>query len=302
MIDEGSPNHVALFVSDLADSSLDALSPWNLPFRSPTYTIHSRQDTRTEELTVEARRVRTVPESVFAVTVERGFNVSFIRPNHGLQWHHVGFWSDDLEGDAARLEDVGYVKDVWWLDDYGRITLFVYMISQQGLRVELTHSARDLWIQAFRQEYEAGVAADAAAEVPLPRRYGRRVHHLAAVLDDPQAEARALEKALGIRWGDSVESEAEIVDQDGPRLIVTRSLTSLSRMPMRFVFAEFPVADRGWDHVAFQSEHLMDDVVALEQAGYRQRARWNGSRVGEKAVLMSAPEGTRVKLVANGMG
>jgi len=293
---ERSPYHVAVFVDDFSDSSLDVLSSWRMRSKSPTFTVHSHKG-GTEELCVEALFVRTDPELEFSVAVEHIDDFTFIRPNPGNGWHHVGYWSDDFVAEVARLESEGWSRDVWWEDEDGGVAFFAYMLSAQGLRVELTDLGT---VQRILREQGDNIAREMIGDETAPF---RAVDHVAAVVDDPEAEARALERALGVRWGDPVESEVVVFDGGGERAFVTRSITSLSAPPLRFVQREWagsrvPGDRDGWDHVAFRSSQLDEDVAALQQAGYERLARWPGSQDGEASVLLSAPEGTRVKLVS----
>jgi hypothetical protein len=298
-----APFHAALFVADLGESSLGAVSRWNPRFESPTLPLHSHQGD--EPLRIEARRVRTDPRLPFNVTVERGFDVEMIRPNRGNRWHHVGFWSRNLEEDARRLEEHGYVRDAWSQDDEGGLATFVYLLSPQGLRIELTQDAHEPWTEWWHREHAAGVAEDVAQGLAAAEVQGRVLHHIGAVLDDPETEAQALQRAIGVQWRQAVEAEAVVFDGDIERKVGTRLMMSTGTPPFVFVHRSwhndrFPGDDDGWDHVAFVSTHLDEDVAALEQHGYRRTVGWNRGLVGrEQAVLLSAPEGTRVMLVAD---
>jgi hypothetical protein len=297
------PFHAAVFVADLGESSLGAVSHWNPRFESPTLPLHAQQGH--EPLRIEARRVRTDPGLPFNVTVERGFDVELIRPNRGNRWHHVGFWSQDLEDDAGRLEQHGYVRDAWSQDDEGRLVTFVYLLSPQGLRVELTQDAHEAWTEWWHREHAAGVAEDVANGLPAADVQGPLLHHIGAVLDDPEKEAHALQRAIGLQWQRPVEAEATVIDGDVERNVTTRVITSASTPPFVFVWRSrrddrFPGSEDGWDHVAFGSSHLDEDVAALEKQGYRRTVCWMRGFLGRKrAVLLTAPEGTRIMLVAN---
>ncbi len=298
-----APFHAAVFVADLAESSLGALSRWNPRFESPTLPLHSHEGH--EPLRVEVLRVRTDPRSPFNVSVERAFDVQFIRPNQGNRWHHVGFWSGDLESDAHRLEEHGYVRDAWSEDGDGRLETFVYLMSPQGLRVELTQDANEHWTDWWQGVHAAAIAEDLAQGMAPDEVQGRPLHHIGAVLEDPEAEAHALEEAMDIEWTQPFEAEATTVQGDRERTVATRMMTSTGTPPLTFVHRawggdRFPGEEDGWDHVAFVSTQLDKDVAGLELLGYQRTASWKQgfSNAGE-AVLLTAPEGTRVMLVAN---
>jgi hypothetical protein len=298
-----APWHAAVFVADLEESSLGAVSRWNPRFESPTLPLHSHQGH--EPLRIEARRVRTDPRLPFNVTVERGFDVTLIRPNRGNRWHHVGFWSLDLEEDARRLEQQGYVRDAWSQADDGRLDTFVYLLSPQGLRVELTQDAHERWTEWWRSEHAAGVKEDVANGMLAADVQGRVLWHIGAVLGDPETEAEALQRAMGVQWRQPVEAEATVFDGDGERTVRTRVMTSTGTPPFVFVQRSwrddrFPGEDDGWDHVAFAAADLDEDVAGLEKEGYRRTVWWTQGFLGrERAVLLTAPEGTRVMFVAS---
>src|SRR5262249_51792578 len=109
-VPDRSPFHFAVFVPNLGETSLGALSPLNPAFPSLTMPVYSRRGVG--ELTLGARRVRTSGPSSFTVAVEQS-SCDFIRPNAGNRWHHLAFLSDDLDADVSRLEEVGYVREVW---------------------------------------------------------------------------------------------------------------------------------------------------------------------------------------------
>jgi hypothetical protein len=297
-----APFHAAVFVADLAESSLGALSRWNPRFESPTLPLHSQRGH--EPLRVEVLRVRTDPRSPFNVSVERAFDVQYIRPNQGNRWHHVGFWSRDLEADARRLEGHGYVRDAWSEDGEGRLETFVYLMSPQGLRVELTQDGHEQWTDWWHGVHAAAIAEDLAEGMSPDEVQGRPLHHIGAVLDDPETEAHALEVAMGIEWNEPFEAEAVVFEGDRERTVATRMMTSTGTPPLTFVQRggngdRFPGEEDGWDHVAFVSTQLDEDVAGLEQLGYRRAACWNqGFSTASEAVLLTAPEGTRVMLVA----
>ncbi|EYT57139.1 VOC family protein [Microbacterium sp. UCD-TDU] len=67
----------------------------------------------------------------------------------GEALHHLAYWSDDLEADAASLEAAGYTREAHGTDEEGRIR-FVYLISPEGVRIELgatwSKPAWDDWV------------------------------------------------------------------------------------------------------------------------------------------------------------
>jgi hypothetical protein len=78
--------------------------------------------------------VEAVPDSVWQPT-----------PGHG--WHHVAFWSSDLPGDVAELEQNGYWREVCGRRAEVVPSFFAYLVSNTGYRIELVDVA-------YREEYE----------------------------------------------------------------------------------------------------------------------------------------------------
>jgi hypothetical protein len=294
------PYHVAVFVPDFGATTLGvALAGWSPPAQMPESTVWS--EAGPEQLNVSVRRLRTSADVLFSVSIEEVVGMGAIRPNAGLRWHHVGYWSESLAEDVAALEAVGFRKEVWGPDDDGQPLFFAYMVAPNGLRVELTDGRNSsLWTDRFWAVREAAVAADLEAGVEPARAEGRPVAHVAAVVEDPEAAALSLERALGLAWDEPRESTVQLVGADGEERTVTyREVESLGAPQVRL--ASGPLTDslgspeRGWDHVAFRSARLVEEAAELERRGYVRRASADAGP--ESFVLLSAPEGTRVKLV-----
>jgi Glyoxalase/Bleomycin resistance protein/Dioxygenase superfamily len=78
---------------------------------------------------------------VYSLTLPR---LEIIRTIPGTLWtqspgssvHHLGYWSDDVEADAARLADKGYATEAMGCDPSGS-PYWSYNRSGDGLRIEL---------------------------------------------------------------------------------------------------------------------------------------------------------------------
>jgi hypothetical protein len=94
-------------------------------------------------------------------TVELSFTYSTTTPRlelvatvPGTLWspvagvHHLGYWSDDLAGDGATLEDRGYRMEAVGLAGNG-MPLWSYHRKANGFRVELV----DRSLQGFLEKY-----------------------------------------------------------------------------------------------------------------------------------------------------
>jgi hypothetical protein len=58
--------------------------------------------------------------------------------------HHFAYWTDDVPGDVDRLVNDGWTLEMTVLDADGRPSGFAYLVSDDGVRVELLEeSGRD---------------------------------------------------------------------------------------------------------------------------------------------------------------
>jgi len=69
-------------------------------------------------------------------------------PSAGSGIHHLGYWSDDVEGDGTRLEASGYVREA-----HGRVpdgpAPWSYHRAPSGFRVELVDRALQPMLERF---------------------------------------------------------------------------------------------------------------------------------------------------------
>jgi hypothetical protein len=206
--------------------------PLNPPFPPVTMPVCSQRGVG--ELTLGAQRVRTNGPASFTVAVEHS-SCPFIRPNAGNRWHHLAFLSDDLDADVSRLEGVRYVRDIWAEDETGNLATFAYMLSPNGLRLEMTQISSELWDDSSTAEYDAAVDADLAAGVPPERAQGLRVDHVCAILDDPSGAAADLKDALAVECLEPVETEVNWLENGVSRQFTTRTIISISDPAIRLV-------------------------------------------------------------------
>jgi hypothetical protein len=84
-------------------------------------------------------------EFTYSTTVPR---VEVIRSTPGTLWmpaagsgvHHLGYWSDDLAGDMARLDAHGYAEEARGVDPTGA-AMWAYHRGPAGPRIELVSRA-----------------------------------------------------------------------------------------------------------------------------------------------------------------
>jgi hypothetical protein len=293
------PYHVAVFIPGFDETTLDTLSSWDPLLELPVFPVRSEDGP--EPLNVSLRRLRTSAQVLFSVSVEAVVGMRALRPNADLRWHHIGYWTENLVEDVAGLEAVGFRKEVWGPDVEGAPLFFAYMVAPSGLRVELTDSSGNAeWTERVAAERQAAVAADLAAGVEPARAEGRSFAHISAVVEEPVQVARSLEQALGISWNEPRDVTAQLHNTDGSKQTVTYQEIVAHGTP-QIRLATGPLRDtlgnneHGWDHVAFHSQNPDTDATTLEQHGYTRRAT---THTPEPTILLSAPEGTRIKLTA----
>jgi catechol 2,3-dioxygenase-like lactoylglutathione lyase family enzyme len=111
---------------------------------------------------LETARVRwaaTSGESPDWELIQAGSGLWSTERSRGQALHHLAYWSDDLEGDIARLRGQGYELEASGDDVEGRIR-FAYLIAPGGIRIELgarhTQQAWDEWVSG--RDYGLGIA------------------------------------------------------------------------------------------------------------------------------------------------
>jgi catechol 2,3-dioxygenase-like lactoylglutathione lyase family enzyme len=111
---------------------------------------------------LETARVRwaaTSGESPDWELIQAGSGIWSTERSRGQALHHLAYWSDDLEGDIARLRGQGYELEASGDDVEGRIR-FAYLIAPGGIRLELgarhTQQAWDEWVSG--RDYGLGIA------------------------------------------------------------------------------------------------------------------------------------------------
>jgi hypothetical protein len=71
---------------------------------------------------------------------------------HGPRLHHLGYWTDDLRGDVARLAHEGWRLEVTIPDADGQPSVFAYLVRDDGFRLELVEDARR---ESYRERRQA---------------------------------------------------------------------------------------------------------------------------------------------------
>jgi catechol 2,3-dioxygenase-like lactoylglutathione lyase family enzyme len=119
-------------------------------------------DRAADSCVLETTRVRwaaTSGESPDWELIQAGSGLWSTERSRGQALHHLAYWSDDLEGDIARLRGQGYELEASGDDVEGRIR-FAYLMAPGGIRLELgarhTQQAWDEWVSG--RDYGLGIA------------------------------------------------------------------------------------------------------------------------------------------------
>lgn len=297
-----TPNHVAIFVTDyshFSESSLGRTLGKRARLHLPPLLLHSPRGT--EQSKGEALTLQPTGGGC-RVLVEFSAGSRALTPERGNRWHHVAFPSEELEADAQALELWGYRREAWAEGPDGAIATFVYLRSAGGLRLELmdpTDGMRKKYIDNQMQAAVARIAAESQGTAE-PIASDAALHHIAAVLDDPESEACALHDALGIEW---TQTEAEVCGGDShdpqpSEIWASTGDPALALISRSAVPSVMSMGDSGWSHVGFAASDFPAALAGFTAIGYRPLARWvGGPREIKEGSLLAAPEGTLVLLV-----
>ena len=103
------------------------------------------------EVTLPSGLVTVEVRCAFSITtprleVVRSVPGTFWEPAEGSGVHHVGYWSDDVDADAAELASQGYVTEATRSGPDGSL-FFAFLRSDTGYRMELVTRAAEPHMQ-----------------------------------------------------------------------------------------------------------------------------------------------------------
>lgn len=139
--------HLCFVVSDL-DATASELGTvlgveW-APIQDRTLTTESVEGSQEVTMRVTFSRPESGPCLIELIEGPKG---SVWYPGDGVKWafHHMGYWSEDLASDSARVRDAGYPVEAT-MSGPEDLNLFAYHRLEHGPRVELVDIARKpLW-------------------------------------------------------------------------------------------------------------------------------------------------------------
>lgn len=129
----GDLSHNAVVVNDLDGALARYRQQFGLSF-APTYLYPG--------LTIDTDE-RDPVEVPLTWSVQGPPHLELITATPRTMWstpglHHVGFWTADVAGDAARLQGDGFVLEYTYGGPGRPVTGFAYLADGDGMRVELT--------------------------------------------------------------------------------------------------------------------------------------------------------------------
>jgi hypothetical protein len=103
------------------------------------------------EVTLPSGLVTVEVRCAFSITtprleVVRSVPGTFWEPTEGSGVHHAGYWSDDVDADAAELVSQGYVTEATRSGPDGSL-FFAFLRSDTGYRMELVTRAAEPHMQ-----------------------------------------------------------------------------------------------------------------------------------------------------------
>lgn len=131
------PYHVGLVVPDLSEGIVQFGAAFGLSWRHAA-EANLPIRTGTGNSTVRLRYAYSVEGPPYLELIECAEGTVWTCNNGGSAGvvHHVGYWSDDLAGDAARLERAGWSRELTDAAEGSECRVLAYHRSPAGPRVE----------------------------------------------------------------------------------------------------------------------------------------------------------------------
>ena|SRR5436190_21726461 len=135
---EAVPFHIGITTDDITTSMRDLAAGLGVSWTEPTQPdglLH----------TVDGRELH---RPLSCISKEGPIHIDLIQGEPGTVWettgprlHHFAYWTNDLRGDITRLTEDGWRLEMTMPDGDGQPTVFAYMVSDSGFRLELIDDA-----------------------------------------------------------------------------------------------------------------------------------------------------------------
>jgi Glyoxalase/Bleomycin resistance protein/Dioxygenase superfamily len=142
--------HVGIVVDDLAAALEPLSSLFGYRWCAPTGgEVEVDLPTGAAVLEMMCTYSTTAPR----LELVRGIPGTLWEPVPGSAIHHVGYWSDDVAGDTAALQDGGYVVEATRKSPGGGL-FFAFLRSPTGPRTELVTRAAQPSLERYWAQHE----------------------------------------------------------------------------------------------------------------------------------------------------
>jgi catechol 2,3-dioxygenase-like lactoylglutathione lyase family enzyme len=130
------PYHIGIATDDIESSQRDMTAALGLTWSEPA----------TQRVLMHDVEGRPQVMPITSSSRQGPIHIDLIKGDPDSLWdtsapriHHVAFRSDDVEGDVAHLEKLGWRLEITLPDPDGRPSVFAYLVNGDGLRLELVH-------------------------------------------------------------------------------------------------------------------------------------------------------------------
>lgn len=173
---------------------------------------------------------------------------------------HIAIETDDIEGDVARLRDVGVpIFQDRIFDANDGFEAFVYPEELPGLTIELIQSHERAWVYP-----EDALGQPLSGDMSL-----LRLHHLGLVVEDLQEACERFERLFGLKARDFRNDQGKGFQLDARILFPNRTWLHLVQNwnPASRVNRFLNSRGEGLDHIALQTSDIEGDVAHLRSHG-----------------------------------
>jgi catechol 2,3-dioxygenase-like lactoylglutathione lyase family enzyme len=132
------PYHIGIATDDIESSQRDMTAALGLTWSDPA----------TQRVLMHDVAGRPQVQPITSSSRQGPIHIDLIKGDPDSLWdtaapqiHHVAYRTDDVEGDVAHLENLGWRLEITLAGPDGRPSVFAYLINSDGLRLELVQDA-----------------------------------------------------------------------------------------------------------------------------------------------------------------
>ena len=139
--------HIAWVVPHLSDA-MESFGSVGLRWASPVVRTVAMQTPTTEPTDISILVTYSIDDPMHVELIEHCPGSPWQMEAHGTP-HHFGWWSDNLRSDIAMLVSEGHQLQAWMVGDDGQPSRFAYLLTTQGVRVELVDRKAEPQLRAW---------------------------------------------------------------------------------------------------------------------------------------------------------